>query len=1388
MLNSGGHFTSRRRLATIVTGNQGALGEGGVINTDPQLMTVGSVKLSNAAYSHPYYAVNAGVVNAAPTTETYFINAAGGLNVGDFIYTNFGLTNKKYSSNPLLTGQTLYIENYDENIYAIDFNANGSIKTIYNAATAAPTPIYSITPSTTSINEGQSVTFNVTTTWVDNNTTLYWSDSGTVGSADFTQGIASGSVYISAGNFVQGVPIGSASNSNTGSGSFLLTAANDLLTEGNETLIARLRTGSTSGTIVATASTVTVVDTTPTYVIVPNVTSINEGGSVTYTITTTNVANGTVLYWSNNPEFAAASGGTSINDFTQQVMSGQVTINNNTGSFILTASSDMFTEYAQEQIKINLRTGSTSGTIIASAVDVYINDTSQDPYITVTSNVASNVKRIEGETIIFTITGYNLNSNNVNWSISGTGISAADVSPGLSGTTTLVNGTKQISILVSEDTIIEPVQTLTFSVSGTSWQGTETSSTSVSITDAAPTISIVSNTYSMVEGDTATFTVSTNNIANGTILPWWIPAGWTNTEDHDFVGNDRSGNVTINNNTGTFSLTTEFNGIESIEYFKVEVGGTEYTRGDGTTHTLPTGLTPQINILDSVVTVVPDKTTMNEGDTVTWTISSPTLPPGTVLTWDFSNNSYNSGNGIVSTVSQHDFVENITNGSVTLNANSQATVSLTARYNAFEGGEDILFNVHRSGVYAVTSAPVTLLNSIFTITPNKTSIYEGETITYTIGTTNVTSGSQFAWFRTGGTSSDADFTSVTNTGTFTIINGSATVSFTAKGDTISDNDETIVFGIRTISTDNTSLQTHTTVKIKDPYLTITPNTTSIQEGTGAITYTITSGGVSSPLTWSRTGTASQLDFSETGISGFGGTIALNSSGAGTLVLTPIDEDVIENNETITVSVSGSTLGGIAISATATAVTITNAPSTYSVSPNTTSINEGGSVTFTITTSDVEDGTILFWENIGTTAPADFSSPTTDTGTVTINNNAGTVTFNSTIDGVTEGTQTIILRLRVVSQSGSIVATSSTVNVLDVATYSIATAGNVTSVNEGSSVTFNITTSAVPNNTTLYWTNNGTSVAADVFPAAASGSFTINNNAGSVALLAYNDTNTEGAETIIFRVRTGSITGPIVATKTVTINDTSLDPIYYGKYVGCLDEINGVINTLTVSSGSNAWPDVFEYEGICYGFDGTVSSAEDGSITQYLTNLYTTCTECTEIHQPATYEVTGPAGINEGGTATFTVTTTNTADATYYWTLTGVSNADVTPFSGTVTTLNGTKDVSILAYTDETTEGVEFMTFQLRSGSAAGPILATCQVTVNDTSTTPPVGGCYNYTLLNEVSTSASITYYNCTGGVLATTKPKTLTLAAGEQNSTGCTNLDDVTLPTGWSIVSQTAC
>ena len=57
---------------------------------------------------------------------------------------------------------------------------------------------------------------------------------------------------------------------------------------------------------------------------------------------------------------------------------------------------------------------------------------------------------------------------------------------------------------------------------------------------------------------------------------------------------------------------------------------------------------------------------------------------------------------------------------------------------------------------------------------------------------------------------------------------------------------------------------------------------------------------------------------------------------------------------------------------------------------------------------------------------------------------------------------------------------------------------------------------------------------------ANGSFTITSNAGSFVINPTADLTTEGAETFTVSIRTGSITGPIVATSnTITVNDTSV---------------------------------------------------------------------------------------------------------------------------------------------------------------------------------------------------------------------------------------------------------
>jgi hypothetical protein len=107
-----------------------------------------------------------------------------------------------------------------------------------------------IIPSTTSVNEGSSVIFNVISTNVESGTTLYYNISGSVGiaSTDFANSSLSGSLSVS-GTF------------DLGYGSTTLTLANDFITEGTETFNMNLRTGSISGPIVTTSPTITISDT-----------------------------------------------------------------------------------------------------------------------------------------------------------------------------------------------------------------------------------------------------------------------------------------------------------------------------------------------------------------------------------------------------------------------------------------------------------------------------------------------------------------------------------------------------------------------------------------------------------------------------------------------------------------------------------------------------------------------------------------------------------------------------------------------------------------------------------------------------------------------------------------------------------------------------------------------------------------------------------------------------------------------------------------------------------------------------------------------------------------------------------------------------------------------
>jgi hypothetical protein len=107
--------------------------------------------------------------------------------------------------------------------------------------------------------------------------------------------------------------------------------------------------------------------------------------------------------------------------------------------------------------------------------------------------------------------------------------------------------------------------------------------------------------------------------------------------------------------------------------------------------------------------------------------------------------------------------------------------------------------------------------------------------------------------------------------------------------------------------------------------------------------------------------------------------------------------------------------------------------------------------------------------------------------------------------------------------------------------------NTSTINEttGNTVIYTVATTNTADNTVFYWTNSGTTVAADFSDSVSNGSVTIINNSATITRSLIGDSTTESSETIILNLRTGSNTGPVVAVSpTVTVGDTSQTPFGY----------------------------------------------------------------------------------------------------------------------------------------------------------------------------------------------------------------------------------------------------
>jgi len=198
-------------------------------------------------------------------------------------------------------------------------------------------PTYVLEFITDPSNEGDAISIVMNTTNVAQGTLIPYTITG-IDQADLSFGSLTGNITIQS----------------NGIGAVALVLANDTLTEGTETATVTAAGEQASLTINDTSTT------PPTYALSSDISSVDEGNAVVFTMNTTNVANGAQLPY--------AITGISASDITQ-ALSGNITINNNTGSVTIDVIADVTTEGVETMTM----------TSMAQVVNVTVNDTSISP-------------------------------------------------------------------------------------------------------------------------------------------------------------------------------------------------------------------------------------------------------------------------------------------------------------------------------------------------------------------------------------------------------------------------------------------------------------------------------------------------------------------------------------------------------------------------------------------------------------------------------------------------------------------------------------------------------------------------------------------------------------------------------------------------------------------------------------------------------------------------------------------------------------------------------------------------------------------------------------------------------------------------------------------------
>ena len=915
----------------------------------------------------------------------------------------------------------------------------------------------------------------------------------------------------------------------------------DTTDESNETVSLTL-SGATNASISDITGTLTITDDddAPTLVIAAaSVVENGTTGSMTVTLSAVSGLDVTVDYATGT---GTATAGT---DYT--AASGTLTIpaGDATGVISMTIIDDSTFE-GDETIPVTLSNPSNA-TITTATANLTIAEDDDGPTLSIAD--VSYDETAANRTMTVTLTPASGLSTTVDYATSdGTATAGSDYTAA-SGTLTFSAGetSKTITIPVLADTTDEEDETVIVTLSN-AVRATISDATGIFTIvddDAAPSLSINDVTTADESAADATFTVSLSAASTKTVTVAYATSDGTAT----------SADYTSASGTLTFSPG------DTTKTFDVSVFADSLHEANETVIlTLSSATNASISDATGTLTITDD----DAAPTLSIAISSASENAGTgSLTVTLSAVSgldvtvdYATGTGTATAGTDY----TAANGTLTISAgDTTGTILVTiADDSTFEGDETIPVTILNPSNATITAASANLTinedDSGPSVSIAAVTVDEGDgiaTVTVTLSeASGVVSTVDYALTAVTATAG-SDYTDTSGTLTFSAGDTSESFTVTIASDSLDEDNETFIVNLSSASqiTLGTSSATLTiTDNDATPSLAIANAATADESTAKTVTVTLsTASGRDVTVAYSSSNGSATAGSDYTAVSG---TLTISAGNTtNSIIVTPTDDSVYEDDETLTITLSSPTNASISVaSATITITDDENAPTVILSGGTTVSESSGSAVTITATLSGpTDEDVVVTLTESGTFEANDFSISTTVL-TIPALSTTATMTATPINDVVYEGDETLILAITGVSGGGATESgtQSQTIIISDdesVPTFSLSIP-ETTVAEDGSSSTITVTMSGrAEADATVTLTGSGTATAGTDYAALSSVSITSGNTTGSATFDPTTDSLDEASETAIITISAislGSASPATGSSDSIMITDVALN--------------------------------------------------------------------------------------------------------------------------------------------------------------------------------------------------------------------------------------------------------